>query len=178
MVTATTAHATPAPPSGRAGQLYLTCTLAGERYLVAAGVVREVEEVSGVTPIPAAPSWLRGVMNLRGTIVAVADLATFLGLEAAGTGEEALICITGESTGTGGEDQFIALTVDAVSTIRALGADELLPLPERDQAGIDRYLAGLYRTPARDGVAGELLGVLDLEVLLGALLGALDSTLR
>jgi len=139
--------------------------------------VREVEEVSGVTPIPAAPPWLRGVMNLRGMIIAVADLAAFLGMASTGTGDEALICITGEPTGAGGEDQFIALTVDAVSTIRSLGADELLPLTERDRVGIDRYLAGLYRTPARDGVAGELLGVLDLEVLLGALLGALDSAL-
>ncbi len=177
MVTATTERATPAPQTGSAGRLYLTCTLAGRRYLAAAGVVREVEEVSGVTPIPAAPPWLRGVMNLRGTIIAVADLAAFLGMASTGTGDEALICITGEPTGAGGEDQFIALTVDAVSTIRSLGVDELLPLTERDRVGIDRYLAGLYRTPARDGVAGELLGVLDLEVLLGALLGALDSAL-
>jgi len=177
MVTATTARATVTPQAGSAGRLYLTCTLAGARYLVAAGVVREVEEVRGVTPIPTAPLWLRGVMNLRGTILAVADLAAFLGLESTGTADEALICVAGEPTGTGGEDQFIALAIDAVSTIRSLGADELLPLPERDRVGIDRYLAGLYRAPARDGGAGELLGVIDLEVLLGALLDALDSAL-
>jgi purine-binding chemotaxis protein CheW len=177
MVAATPERATAAPQTGSAGRLYLTCTLAGGRYLVAAGVVREVEEVSGVTPIPAAPSWLRGVMNLRGTIVAVADLATFLGMESTGTGAEALICVTGEPTGASGEDQFIALAVEAVSTIRSLGTDELLPLTGHDRVGIDRYLAGLYRTPARDGAAGELLGVLDLEALLTALLGSLDSAL-
>jgi len=177
MVTATTERATPVPQASGTGRLYLTCTLAGGRYLVAAGVVREVEEVTSVTPIPAAPPWLRGVMNLRGTIIAVADLAAFLGLPSTGTGDEALICITGEPTGVGGEDQFIALAVDAVSTIRSLREGELLPLPEHDHVGIDRYLAGLYRTPARDGAAGELLGVLDVEVLLAALLGALDSAL-
>lgn len=177
MVTATTERVPSATQAGSAGRLYLTCTLAGRRYLVAAGVVREVEEVSGVTPLPAAPIWLRGVMNLRGTIIAVADLATFLGLDSTGTGDEALICVAGEPTGVGGEGQFIALAVDAVSTIRSLDSDDLLPLPERDRVGIDRYLAGLYRTPARDSVAGDLLGVLDLEVLLGALLGALDSAL-
>ena len=177
MVTATNERATPTPQATGEGRLYLTCTLAGERYLVAAGVVREVEEVTSVTPIPAAPAWLRGVMNLRGTIVAVADLAAFLGLESTGTGDEALICITGEPTGVGGEEQFIALAVDAVSTIRSLREGELLPLPERDRVGIDRYLAGLYRTPTREGNSGELLGVLDVEVLLVTLLGALDSAL-
>lgn len=175
MVTATTERAAADPQIDGAGQLYLTCTLAGGRYLVAAGVVREIEEASGVTPIPATPAWLRGVMNLRGTIIAVADLAAFLGLAADGTGDEALICTTGEPTGAGGEDQFIALAVDAVSTIRSLRTDELLPLPERERVGVDRYLAGLYRTPSHDGVAGELLGVLDVALLLAALLGALDG---
>lgn len=155
------------------GRLYLTCTLGGGRYLAPAGVVREVEEVGRVTPLPTTPVWLRGVMNLRGTIIAVADLAMFLGLDAAvAPAAEVLICATGAPTAGGGEDQFIALAVDAVSTIRSLRAGELLPVPEHDHSGAERYLAGLYRTPARDGVAGELLGVLDLERLLAALMAA------
>ena len=63
-----------------ARRLYLTCVVGGETYLVPAGSIREVEEVRGITPVPNTPGWLLGVMNLRGSIVGVADLGRFLGL--------------------------------------------------------------------------------------------------
>src|ERR671933_32468 len=93
-----------------ARRLYLTCVVGGETYLVPAGAIREVEEVRAVTPVPNTPAWLLGVMNLRGAIVGVADLARFLGLagpgqqprpapgrSAAGTAE-ALVCGEDEAT--------------------------------------------------------------------------------
>jgi purine-binding chemotaxis protein CheW len=154
-----------------ATQLYLTCVLAGAHYLVPASAVREVEEVGAITPVPATPTWLRGVMNLRGMIVGVVDLAHFLGLvtdQAPGT--EALIC-TPRSEGREGDDEvLIALAVDAVSNIRTLTAADLLPLPDQPQAeAVAAYLIGLYRAPAGAARGEELLGVLDLEALLRAL---------
>jgi len=67
-------------PVQEADRLYLTCALAGKRYLLPTRMVREVEEIGAITPVPATPTWLRGVMNLRGTIVPVIDLAHFLDL--------------------------------------------------------------------------------------------------
>ncbi len=159
---------TAAEREGAASQLYLTCVLAGTRYLVPASAVREVEEVGAITPVPATPTWLRGVMNLRGMIVGVVNLAQFLGLatdQALGT--EALIC-TPRSDGRAGDDELlIALAVEAVSNIRTLAADELLPLPDQPQAdAVAAHLIGLYRAPAGAGRGEELLGVLDLEGLL------------
>ena len=62
---------------------------------------------------------------------------------------------------------MIALAVEAVSNIRTLGAEELLPLPEQPQSdAIAAYLTGLYRAPAGAGRPEEILGVLDLEALL------------
>lgn len=154
-----------------ATQLYLTCVLAGARYLVPASAVREVEEVGSITPVPATPTWLRGVMNLRGMIVGVVDLAQFLGLVAdQSLGTEALICNPRVDDREGDDEALLALAVEAVSNIRTLSAAELLPLPEQPQAdAVAAYLLGLYRAPAGAGRGEELLGVLDLEALLRTL---------
>lgn len=143
-----------------ARRLYLTCTMQGMSYLVPTAPIREVEAIGAVTPVPHTPSWLRGVMNLRGEIVAVVDLAQFLGLpREGGPGAEALVCADG--------DLIVALAVDTVSAIRPLAEGDILPLPERRLEGLrgaaGRYLVGLYR------VQDELLGVLDLIGLLRAL---------
>ena len=81
------------PASDGARQIYLTCAMHGASYLVPMAAIREVEEVGGLTPVPNTPPWLRGVMNLRGMIVGVVDLAQFLGLAAdQALSTEALIC--------------------------------------------------------------------------------------
>lgn len=140
-------------------QLYLTCTIGGVNYLVSKDAIREVEEVGAVTPVPNTPPWLRGVMNLRGDIIGVIDLARLLSVTHEGaTGSEALIYSDGELT--------LALAVDTVNTIRSLASAEILPLPEQPEGGQGEAagaLAGLYRAPE------GLLGVLDPQRLVRAL---------
>lgn len=159
------------PQRNEVDRLYLTCTLVGTRYLISTAMVREVEEVGAITPVPATVPWLRGVMNLRGTIVPVVDLAYFLGLAAASSGGgEALICTTGDAARENDDDHLIALAVDGVSDIRSFATSEILSPPEGQQPGAAaRYWAGFYRTSPREGAAAELLGVLDLDSLLDAL---------
>ena len=161
--------------SEAADRLYLTCTLIGERYLVPTGMVREVEEIGAITPVPATPPWLRGVMNLRGTIVPVIDLAHFLGLTGtSAVGGEALICVTSDTARGNDDDHLVALAVEGVSNIRAFGPDEIVSLPDGQPSGaVARYWTGFYRTSARENGAAELLGVLDLDLLLTTL--ALDE---
>jgi chemotaxis signal transduction protein len=98
----------------------------------------------------------------------VVDLAQFLGLAAdQALGTEALICVTRGEGRVNEDELLIALAVEAVSNIRTLAADELLPLPDQPQAdAIAAHLIGLYRAPAGVGRGEELLGVLDLEALL------------
>lgn len=170
MVTTVDPRREATPRAQAAGRLYLTCTLAGSRYLIPTTAVREVEEVGAITPVPATPSWLRGVMNLRGTIIAVVDLAHFLGLIGEpGSWTEALVCTAGTPGRDGDDDLLLALAVEAVSDIRTLTQAEILPLPDQGSGEATRYLSGFYRAPSRDGAAAELLGVLDLDTLLAAL---------
>ena len=56
-------------------QQYLTFMIAGEEYAVSLLKVKEIIEYDTVTEIPKTPQWVRGVINLRGNVVPVIDLA-------------------------------------------------------------------------------------------------------
>ncbi len=61
---------------------YLTFTLDGECFATDISQVREVLEFSHVTPVPRTPDYMRGVINLRGSVVPVVDLRLQFGMEA------------------------------------------------------------------------------------------------
>jgi purine-binding chemotaxis protein CheW len=62
-------------------QQYLTFFLADEEYAVNIQRVKEIIEYATVTKVPKVPQWIRGVINLRGNVVPVVDLAVRFGLE-------------------------------------------------------------------------------------------------
>lgn len=61
---------------------YLTFTLAEEVYAVTVGKVREVLDIVSITKVPKMPFFMKGVLNLRGSVVPVIDLRLKFGLEA------------------------------------------------------------------------------------------------
>jgi purine-binding chemotaxis protein CheW len=62
-------------------QQYLTFFLAGEEYAISLLKVKEIIEYHTVTTVPKTPQWIRGVINLRGAVVPVVDLAVKFGIE-------------------------------------------------------------------------------------------------
>src|SRR5260370_36153601 len=62
-------------------QQYLTFFLADEEYAINIQRVKEIIEYTAVTKVPKVPEWIRGVINLRGNVVPVVDLAERFGLE-------------------------------------------------------------------------------------------------
>ena len=98
--------------TARAGQ-YLTFRLGHEEYGVEILKVQEIKGYSAITPIPSAPAFLKGVMNLRGTIVPVVDLRSRFGMAAADyTPFTVIIVVTVGS-------RVMGLVVDAVSDVLA-----------------------------------------------------------
>jgi purine-binding chemotaxis protein CheW len=63
------------------GEQYLVFTLAGRELAAKAELVQGVERLADVTPVPNVVSWVKGVINLRGSIASVVDLRMFLDLE-------------------------------------------------------------------------------------------------
>ena len=60
-------------------QQYLTFLLADEEYAISILKVKEIIEYTAITKVPKVPSWIRGVINLRGAVVPVLDLSVRFG---------------------------------------------------------------------------------------------------
>lgn len=104
-------------------QQYLTFFLAGEEYAITILKVKEIIEYHTVTTVPRTPKWVRGVINLRGAVVPVIDLAVKFGIEErAVTRTTCIIIMEGCS-----EDQssIIGVIADAVSQVIDLPAGEI-----------------------------------------------------
>ena len=96
----------------------------GERqYGVDIRKVREVIRIEEITPLPHAPSFVKGVINLRGDVIPVIDLRQKLGLEAArGSTAERLIVVEIE-------EKLVGMIVDSVSHVVRVRAGQLEPAP-------------------------------------------------
>src|SRR5215468_2764708 len=87
---------------------FLTFTLGAEEYGVAILNVQEIKGYSTVTPVPNTPAFVKGVMNLRGTIVPVIDLRLRLGMAAAEYGPFTVVIVLAIGT------RIVGTIVDAV----------------------------------------------------------------
>lgn len=111
--------------------------LGNERYGVETRFVREVVRLTDFTPLPGAPAFLAGVMNLRGEIVALIDLRAFFALPARGLTDLARVLVLGD-----GRAEFGVLT-DAAEEVVALRVEDVHPPPE-SAVGVGReYLRGV-----------------------------------
>lgn len=138
------------------GNQYLTFQLENEEYGLEILRVQEIKGYSKVTPLPNTPREVRGVMNLRGTVVPIIDLRTRFGLpEAEYTRFSVIIVVTVAS-------KVMGLVVDAVSDVLNVGGEEVVPAPDLG-AGVDTsFLTGIARTGNR------LVSLLNIDRLLGA----------
>lgn len=116
-------------PGGVQGsvQKVLSFSAAGETYAVPIDVVKEILEFGSVTRIPMTPPHVRGVLNLRGSVVPVIDLAVRLGRRRSAVGKRS--CIVVLSVQSEDESMNVGVVVDAVNEVLDVAADDLEPAP-------------------------------------------------
>lgn len=102
----------------------LTFRVADQEYSLDIMSVREIRGWTRTTPMPHAPDYMRGVINLRGTVLPVMDLARRLNLPSQETNDRNVIIVV-KLNGT-----LTGLLVDAVSDIVAITEDDLQPPPD------------------------------------------------
>lgn len=106
---------------------YLTFQLGGEMYAVGILNVKEIIEYGQVTEIPMMPKVIRGVINLRGAVVPVVDLAARFGGTQTTVGRRTCIVIV--ELQSDGQRQDVGVVVDAVSEVIEIPASEIEPAP-------------------------------------------------
>lgn len=139
----------------RSGQRHIIFSAGGARYALAMGQVVEVGPVPAITPLPKVPTWLLGVSNLRGEILAVLDFRRFLGHAPHGTSERhrMLVLQTDDGLSAG-------LVVDRVAGAGTVEAEAVRPPAAAVLDPVHHYLVGVTEQEDR------LLAILDAKKLL------------
>jgi purine-binding chemotaxis protein CheW len=139
---------------------YLGFHVAGEEYAVGILRVKEILEYDTLTGVPMTPPSIRGVINLRGSVVPVVDLAVKLGLPESEVTKRTCIVIV--EVKLGDEPTVIGVMADAVSQVLDLPPAEIQPPPAFGTRIHVDYLLGM-------GKAGKkFVLVLDIDRLLSA----------
>ncbi|MDX2350098.1 MAG: chemotaxis protein CheW [Porticoccus sp.] len=147
------------------GSQYLTFILADEEYGVEILRVQEIRGWTKVTPMPNQPSYLRGVINLRGNIVPIVDLRERFGIESMEYGATTVvIVIRVESEGA---ERIMGIVVDAVSEVYTVSDSDCQPPPDLGNAIDEQFVNGLV------SVDEKMVILLDVDLLLHE--GVLDS---
>jgi purine-binding chemotaxis protein CheW len=116
----------------------LVCfTIGHEIYGIEIHTVREIRAWSATTSLPNAPDFVRGVTNLRGTVVPILDLRARFGRgQTEPTKAHVVIVVAIES-------RVVGILVDTVSDILTVAETEIRPVPEIGGAAAQEYLDGL-----------------------------------
>ncbi len=133
---------------------YLSFTLGEEQYGVDILKVQEIRGYDQVTRVPDAPDYIKGVINLRGTIVPVIDLRLKLRLENARYDAFTVMIVLNV------EQRVVGIVVDSVSDVIELSAEQIRPTPEFGAAVDTRFINGIGTQDER------MLILLDIETLL------------
>lgn len=123
---------------------YLAFLLADEEFAVRILKAREIIEYGAVTKVPGAPPAVRGVINLRGSVVPVVDLALKFGLpEKEVTKRTCVVIVEVEN---GGERATMGVIVDAISQVVELPPQQIEPAPDFGTRVKLEYLLGMGRS--------------------------------
>ncbi len=137
------------------GSQYLTLRLGDEEYAIDILCVQEIRSYEEPTRIVNAPAFIKGVINLRGVIVPIADLRLKLNIEKVAYDDFTVVIILNV------RGSVIGAVVDAVSDVVTLTTDSIKPAPQFDNAIDARFITGLTN------VGDRMLIVMNIEALLG-----------
>jgi len=122
-------------------QQYLTFLLASEEYAISILKVKEIIEYDTVTTVPKTPRWVRGVINLRGSVVPVVDVGVKFGIEQSAVTRTTCIVIV--EAYFEGQSSTIGVIADAVRQVIDLTVQDIHPVPEfGTRVNVD-YLVGM-----------------------------------
>lgn len=109
-------------------QQYLTFIMAGEEYGVDILAVQEIRGWEATTVVPNAPEYIKGVINLRGTIVPIMDLRSRFSLERVEYSPVTVVIILKVETERG--ERVMGIVVDAVSDVHSISDSDTRNSPE------------------------------------------------
>jgi purine-binding chemotaxis protein CheW len=139
---------------------YLTFVLAGEIFAMGILAIKEIIEYATLTEVPMMPEYVRGVINLRGSVVPVIDLSVRFGKPSSPVTKRTCIVII--EVVSRGESHILGLVVDAVNAVLDIPAAEIEPPPAFGASIRTDFIQGMGK------VNGKFVVLLDVDHVLAA----------
>jgi purine-binding chemotaxis protein CheW len=136
--------------SDTATKQFISFTIGDEEYGVDIMAIREIKGWSATTELPNTPAFIRGVINLRGSIVPILDLRARFGAARTDASERHVIIVVAVGTRVAG------ILVDAVADIITVATGDIQPVPQLEHTATAGFLTGLV------AVEGRMVALLDL----------------
>ena len=158
-----------APKAAVAGE-YLSLRLGAEEYGIDILRVQEIRSYEAPTQIANAPSFIKGVVNLRGVIVPIVDLRLKLALSSAEYNVFTVVIVLNVG------NRVVGVVVDSVSDVLQLASGDIKPAPDFSATVDAGFITGIGTV--KDGDKERMLILVDIEQLLGSCEVVLDKPLH
>lgn len=130
--------------------------LDGQPYAVDIMKIKQIIRPMKITPLPDAPGFVEGMINLRGVVIPVVDMRKRFGLKPRGEDEEEKVIIVGV------EGNIVGIIVDEVTEVVTVKKSEIQPPPGLIRGVKSHYLLGVFR------YLDDILLILNLDEILTA----------
>ena len=157
-------------------QQYLTFMLGGETFAIGILGIKEIIEYHGLTEVPMMPACIRGVINLRGAVVPVLDLAARFGKKSSEVTKKTCIVIVEVQSGE--ERHDMGVVVDAVNAVLEIPASEIEPPPSFGAKIRSDFIEGMGKVNGKFVILLNVHQVLSTEEIgaLGQVAGQAEMT--
>ncbi|MDV2482555.1 purine-binding chemotaxis protein CheW [Methanoculleus sp. Wushi-C6] len=141
--------------------------LGEEHYALDIQIAREIVEMMPITPLPRAPRYLTGIINLRGEITNIIDLRDLLGLPGSGSAENQKIVVLMPDV-SGGSN--VGIIVDDVHSVISVRDEQIERINDGITSSISNYVRAIIKIGDEDdGKEKTLIIWLDVQKVIGDL---------
>lgn len=160
---AVSTDARPLPSAGKSSEQsqYLTFSLGDEMFAIGILSIREIIEYGQPTEVPMAPAFIRGVINLRGAVVPVIDLAVRFGRPS--TENTKRTCIVIIEVDGGNQQHSMGIVVDSVSEVLEINQTDVEPPPTFGSRIRNDFISGMGKVDGCFVVLLDVNRILSLE---------------
>ena len=148
------------------GQQYLTFAVTGESFGIAIVSIKEIIEYRATTEVPMMPEFMRGIINLRGRVVPVIDLAVRFGRARSAVTPRTCIVIVEAQQGS--EQHDLGVVVDAVSAVAEIPDADIEPAPSFGAKLRSEFMTGMGKIGEKFVIlldVGKVLSIDELSML-------------
>jgi purine-binding chemotaxis protein CheW len=139
---------------------YLTFKLSDEIFAIDVSKVREILEMTSITKVPQTPEFMRGVINLRGSVVPVIDLRLNFGMPC--TEQTVNTCIIVVEVSLGGEVVVLGALADSVQEVVEMEPDKIEPAPHLGTKLNTAFIKGMGK------IDDDFVMILDIDKVFAA----------